>query len=343
MPLHPASARAMTADPFFTEVRQAATPHDPVCCLVIDAEEDFDWQRPIFGTEHDTGCMLRIGDLARIAEPYGLLPTYLLTYPVLQDDRATSLLREHHAAGRCGLGVQLHPWVTPPFEASQDEHSYLGALSPATEESKLLCMIERFVACFGQPPTMFRAGRYGLSSTTTRLLERHGFLIDTSVAPRTDFSAEGGPDYADYDCDPFWFGGAQSLLEVPLCRGVVGWGGAWGRARYASWGAGVGKRLHLRSVLSRLRCAERITLSPEGNDLTAMLRLVRHRLAAGQRLFTVSLHSSSLAPGRNPYVRTEADLGAMHARLQSIFAALAAMNFHFVTLADMPSLVRGQK
>lgn len=332
-----AENKAVTA--FFSHHTPAAAPHKAVCCLVVDAEEDFDWLHPVHGTEHDTSCMLRAAELGELAAPFGAKPTWLLTYPVLQNKRVVGLLAQELAEERCEVGVQLHPWVTPPFAPGLDSQSFAGCLPAEAEERKLLVLIERFTACFGTAPTMFRCGRYGLSRATAGLLERHGFRIDTSVAPRTDFSDEGGPDFSAFECTPFWFGAERRLLEVPLCRSVVGWGGAWGRACYRRSGTGLGKRLHARALLSRLGCAERITLSPEGNTVPDMLRLVRHLLAAGQRVFSLSLHSSSLAPGRNPYVRTEADLRQMHARLTGVMAGLAALGLEFIPLSAVTARV----
>ena len=84
--------------------------------------------------------------------------------------------------------MQLHPWVTPPFEeAALLRNSFLGNLDPDLEERKLVALTTRFGQCFGFEPTVFRAGRYGLSRHTAGLLEKHGLQIDTSLAPRTRF------------------------------------------------------------------------------------------------------------------------------------------------------------
>ena len=92
-------------------------------------------------------------------------------------------------------------------------------------------------------------------------------------------------------------------------------------------------------MLSRLRCAERVTLSPEGNDTPAMLRLLRHRQRYGQTVFSLSFHSSSLVPGRNPYVRSKANLHVFYDRLSAILDAMASSGFDFASLADVPGLL----
>ncbi len=317
-------------------------PARPICSLAIDAEEDFDWDTPVHGTRYSTGCMRHVQELHDIVSAYGLRPTYLLTYPVLEDEDVMCILDRQLERGRCDVGVQLHPWVNPPFDPGDGTHaSYSGSLTPQSEERKILALKAKFEERFGHAPRIFRAGRYGLGPRTAGLLERHGFDIDTSLAPRTDFSPQGGPDFSDYDYDPFWFGTDRALLELPLCRSLVGWGGSIAYPLYRAASRGWLERLRVPSVLSRLRCAERVTLSPEGNDAPAMTRLLRHLVGGGQRVVSLSFHSSSLAVGSNPYVQSRADLHEFYDRLSAVLDMMATkMNFAFHALAEIPALLR---
>ena len=309
--------------------------------IAIDAEEDFDWKRPVPGTPFTTACMRNLGDIQTIAAAYGARPTYLLTDPVLLDPDAVRSLRRYAERGECALGLQLHAWVTPPFEgAGSIRESFSGNLSPALEERKLLASKGRFVSCFGFEPTVFRSGRYGLGAATAALLEAHGFEVDTSVAPRTDFTAKGGPDFTAFDCAPFWFGERRALLELPLCRSIVGWGGAPARAGYQALAHRSGPVQRLVSLLTRSRAAERITLSPEGNTLPEMRRLVRWLLARGDSVLPLSFHSSSLVSGLNPYVCSKADLHAFYDRLSATLAFLADdVGCRFASLPELPTLM----
>lgn len=312
-----------------------------IATLIVDAEEDFDWQTPLRGAAYSTDCIKNIREFQEIIAVYGIVPAYLLTYPVLDDPVAICILQRYVERGKCAVGIQLHPWTTPPFGDDLGLTKSFSANLPAhLEEQKLARLIGKFVECFGQSPKIYRAGRYGLSRDTARLLETHGLTIDTSVAPRTDFRKEGGPDYSRYDYRPFWFGGQHSMLELPLCRSVVGWAGSSGAALYRAACRPVLNSIGVPRIVTGLHCAERITLSPEGNDLAAMRRLVRHLHAAGQRIFAVSFHSSSLAAGRNPYVRSTADLHEFYDRLSGILYHLAIeMNCRFVSTHDIPGLL----
>lgn len=319
------------------EIRLAA----PVLAVAIDTEEDFDWNSPTPGTSHSTAHLRNLLKVGGILSAYNIVPTYLLTYPVLLDDDVVRIVRYQVEKGRCALGIQLHPWVTPPFLGEGGVRaSFLGNLPPGIEELKLRSCVDRFFSCFGIRPTVFRAGRYGLSKNTSDLLEQYGFLVDTSVAPRTSWFAEGGPDYTDYDCGLFRFGRDRQLLEIPLCRSVIGWGGGQSARLYKVFSKPFPAQLHAASTLTRSHFAERVTLSPEGNDTSAMRRLTNALLARGQNVFTLSFHSSSLQAGRNPYVRTKSDLHGFYDRLSEMLDYLVvARGFQTAELPRIPSLI----
>jgi hypothetical protein len=330
---------------FFSNIRPVIARADqPICAVAIDAEEDFDWSTPVYGTPHTTGCMKNIRELQPILGAYGIRPSYLLTYPVLEDLEVVRLLRRYVERGECAVGVQLHPWVTPPFDGdtgTDTEASYSGNIGHELEIRKLRALIAKFTECFSTAPRLYRAGRYGLSEQTAAMLEEFGFEVDTSLAPRTDFSPEGGPDYSAYDYTPFWFGSRANLLELPLCRSIVGWGGSFAPQLYQAVTTPPLSYLGLSAPLTRIRCAERITLSPEGNDLGAMIRLVRSLRRRGTPIFVLSFHSSSLAVGRSPYVSDRAELHHFYDRLSGILAFIAEQEgIRFASLAEIPALLQ---
>lgn len=333
----------MNCEMLFPNVRPAIPKIDgSICAVAVDAEEDFDWTAPVLGTPYTTTCMRNTRDLQAILRAHRIRPTYLLTYPVLADPEVVQIIRRQIERDECDVGVQLHPWVTPPFEGNAGATaSYSGNLSPELETHKLVMLTHKFIEVFGRAPRIYRAGRYGLSGQTAEKLEELGFEIDTSLAPRTDFSGEGGPDYSDYDCQPFWFGRHADLLELPLCRSIVGWGGKLAPRIYRALTAPFLVPPKFSALLTRSRCAERITLSPEGNDLQAMIRLTRGLLRHGQRILVLSFHSSSLAVGRSPYVRSTKDLHYFYDRLSAILDAMTHQTgLQFTRLADIPGLLQ---
>ena len=313
----------------------------PLCSILIDAEEDFDWQRPVHGVAYDVGCMRHLSDLQSILGAYRAVPTYLLTYPVLQDAAIVAALRGRIARGQCMVGIQLHTWVTPPFgETPEVRNSFGTNLSAEREEQKLLALMRLFADVFGEAPKVFRAGRYGLGQNTPALLEKHGFEIDTSLAPCTSFGDEEGPDFSTDDFRAFWFGRERPVLELPLCLSIVGWCGATAARAYRWLAAAQPQRHILPGLLAWSRCAERITLSPEGNDADAVGRLGASLLGRGQKVLALSLHSSSLSVGQNPYVRSRADLHALYDQLSAILDMLAGRyGVRFVAARELPALL----
>lgn len=310
-------------------------------CVLIDAEEDFDWAQPVRGVAQDVANMRHLSDLHGIFAAYGAAPTYLLTYPVLQDAAIVAALRGRLARGQCRVGIQLHTWVTPPHtEPATPRHSFAGNLPAGLEEAKLLELMRLFREGFGEDPTIFRAGRYGMSAQTPALMEKHGFTVDTSLAPCTSFAAEGGPDFADTDYGPFWYGARRRVLALPLCRSIAGWGGAWAAHAYRRLAASDRSTPYVAALLAWTRCAERITLSPEGNDAAAAARLVANLLRRDQGVFAISMHSSSFSVGRNPYVRDKAELHGFYDRLSGMLDLLASrFAVRFVAGPDLPGLL----
>ena len=73
-------------------------------------------------------------------------PIYLVDWPIVADDGAVDILAPAQAAGRCEIGAQLHPWVTPPHDEPVDaRNSYTGNLPPALQRAKMLALRDAIV------------------------------------------------------------------------------------------------------------------------------------------------------------------------------------------------------
>jgi phosphatidylinositol alpha-1,6-mannosyltransferase len=293
----------------------------PILCIIVDAEEEFHWGRPVSARNNTTSSIRYQKRAHEVFSCYDARPTYLVTYPIASDPSAAAVLRDYLADGRCDIGAQLHPWVTPPFDAESEERlSFPGNLPPALEREKLHRLAEAVREGFNLQPTVYKAGRYGLGPSTAALLEDEGFLVDTSLIPRTRYTEAGGPDFSAFDYGPFWFGARRRLLELPVTRAFTGlmadsMPGVYGVAERKPF-----RSLRAAGLLARAGLLERITLSPEGSDLEAMLRLTRTLLRRGERIFTLSYHSPSLEPGNTPYVRTHRDLAVFLDRISGFLS-----------------------
>jgi hypothetical protein len=278
----------------------------PILTAVVDTEEEFDWSAPF---DSQARCVRNIAEQRlsqQIFDRYGLVPTYVIDFPVATTPSSQEILRRIADDGRCEIGAHLHPWVSPPYEGDIDAfHSYPGNLPAALERRKLEALTEAIVEGFGRRPFIYKAGRYGIGPATLQILLDLGYRIDVSVVPYTDFSHQYGPDFTAYGPRPFRVG--PSLVELPLTVAFAGRLARHGASLYPAIASASVRRLHLPGIAARLGLLERIRLSPEGHSLDDMKRLTRAALAEGQRFFMLTYHSSSLLLGATEYVRDTDD------------------------------------
>lgn len=291
----------------------------PLLQVVVDTEEEFDWNQPFDSRNTSVQSIEAQGLAQALYAPYGLRPSYVIDYPVATTRSAIDVLKSFQDAGECQIGAHLHPWVNPPFdEEVNDANSYPGNLPAELEAAKLRALTEAIEASFGRRPTMYKAGRYGVGRNTAGLLRTLGYRIDLSVVPHTDFRPQHGPDFRRAPDRPYWF--AEAMLEIPLSRGFSGLAARSGVKLFQATETGWGHRLRLAGILSKTRLLERATLSPEGITFDEIRRLVRSMLRRGHRLFTMTYHSPSLAPGHTPYVRSAHDLTLFMDTIRRILA-----------------------
>jgi hypothetical protein len=288
-------------------------PGPPQLQVVVDTEEEFDWNAPFNRKSTSVTSMGAQHLTQEIYADYGIVPSYVIDYPIATTPSSIAVLRAYHDAGQCLIGTHLHPWVTPPHEeAVTTFNSYPGNLDPALERRKLEVMSAAITEAFGVRPTMYKAGRYGLGPQTIETLEALGYEIDLSVVPHTDFRSSLGPDFRTCPDRPFWCGPSGKLLEIPLSRGFFGGaaGLGLGPAMYPAVRSLIGRQLKLGFILSMSRVLGRSTLTPEGVSPAEQCELIKSMHGQGHRIFTLAYHSPSLVPGNTPYVRDKKDLQA---------------------------------
>ena len=295
--------------------------HPPLLLVVIDTEEEFDWRRPHSRENTSVTAISAQGLAQEIFSRYGIIPTYVIDYPVASNPAAVKALRQFADRDACRIGTHLHPWVNPPHtEAVTAFNSYPGNLSPALERAKLEVLTATITQAFGTRPTVYKAGRYGVGPATSQILEDLAYKIDVSVVPYTSFASDGGPDFSALGFEPWWFGSKGDLLEIPLSCGFHGWLRSVGPTLYPRASSDAGMRMRLPGILARSGLLERIRLTPEGVDLAANLRLAHSLYRQGCRIFSFSYHSPSLVPGFTPYVTSESDLSRFLNTIDHFFA-----------------------
>ncbi len=304
----------------------------PLLQVVIDTELEFDWTKP-FARDSVSVSSMDMQYLAQdILMGYGIKPTYVIDYPIATQPSSIAVLRSFLAKDSCLIGSHLHSWVNPPFDEQITLfNSYAGNLDPTLERRKLECLSTAIEEAFGLRPTIYKAGRYGIGPSTPDTLQALGYEIDMSVVPYTDFGRDGGPDFRAYPDRPYWFGDREQLLEIPMTRGFSGLTAPFGPRLFSAVDTGFGHAIHLGAILSRTGLLERATLTPEGIGTASHRRLVRAMLERGHRVFTMTFHSPSLAPGHTPYVRTASDLQQFLDKIRYV------LDFFFGKLGGQPT------
>lgn len=287
--------------------------------VTVDTEEEFDWSQPLQRTNHGLDHVPRIAKFQQFCEGFGVVPIYLIDYPIATDPRAADILRDAVAAGRAEIGVQLHPWVSPPHEEEVNEYnSFAGNLPPTLERAKFRKLRDTIEQAFGAPPLIYRAGRYGVGPSSGAMLDEAAIAIDTSVRALFNYSGSGGPDFTLHPLHPYWLNRDGGLMEMPLT--TVFWGPLrqFGRALYPRlW-----RVPRLRGLLARLGLLERIALTPEGISANEAVKAIDIAIDDGLPLLVFSFHSPSLRAGHTPYVRNEDDLDQFYDWWRRVFAYL---------------------
>lgn len=300
--------------------------------LTVDTEEEFDWRGPFAREGHGLSHVAAMPRFQAFCETLGVVPVYLVDWPIVSDARAVEIIGDAVRRGTAEVGVQLHPWVNPPFEEEISmANSFAGNLSPAIEAAKFEALRDAIEHAFGSPPLVYRAGRYGLGPNTAELLMRHGIRVDTSVRPLFDYSPQGGPDYIDHPLAPYWVDGGMRLLELPVTSVHAGALRRLGR-QLRRPAAKVPRAL---GALTRLGLLERIALTPEGVSIEEALRGIDLALASGLPMLVLSFHSPSLAPGHTPYSPTEAAVDRLYDWFEAVYARLAQHGVRPCTIAEV--------
>ncbi|HSQ96249.1 MAG TPA: polysaccharide deacetylase family protein [Croceibacterium sp.] len=306
--------------------------------VTVDTEEEFDWSKPLVREGHGLDHIPRLANFQEFCEGEEIVPIYLVDWPIATSTLAADILRPAIAAGRAEVGVQLHPWVNPPFDEELTLHnSFAGNLPAELEGAKFKNLRDMIENKFGAVPLIYRAGRYGTGPNTVDVLVQNGIAIDTSVRAKFTYSAGGGPDYRRHPLEPYWLDEEHRVLELPLT--TMFWGmlrrqGGWIYPRL--WRAP-----QFGGLLSYLGLLERIPLTPEGVSVDEAIRGIDMAIDDGLPVLVFSFHSPSLRPGHTPYVRTDEDLDALYEWWRRVFAYCETRGVKPATVADiMEAVVR---
>ncbi len=289
----------------------------PMLTVVVDTEAEFDWVSSRSRRAVGVRSVKALRRVQPLFEKFNVRPTFVLDYPVSTLPEGFEVIRDLYQSGVCEVGAHLQPWDAPPFvEELTERNSYAGNLAPEVEREKLIRLTAAIVENIGVQPRIYKAGRYGVGVATPRLLQELGYEIDASVVPGTDLRRDFGPDFSRCPAHPYWFGSDPALLEVPMSVGYTGLLAGFPAIARALTTHRLVTASRLRGVLARLHLLDRIVMTPEGITFEEQRRLTRAMLRRGYRVFSLTFHSPSLAPGNTPYVRDAAQLQSFLRRIE---------------------------
>lgn len=289
----------------------------------VDTEADNQWDaaaraRP---TLQNIYALARLHSLFR---RYRVRPTYLLTYSVATDRRAAESFREMHAAGECEVGAHHHAWETPPFtEQDVQELRYALAVPLNRFEAQVGHLTDAIEVASGARPVSYRSGRFGFAAAHVSVLEKAGYLVDSSVAPLFYEAYKDGPDFVEAPLDPYFLSydsavtpGSSNVLEVPASAGLdrrapAPLVRAYARAPFP---------YHTKRILRKLGLARTVWLRPSYASVDEMKRLARRIAGDGLPALNMIFHSSEIIPGGSPYNSTAAEVDAWFDRLERFLA-----------------------
>jgi hypothetical protein len=302
----------------------------PYLTIGIDTESDNQWStesrlKPTYEN------IYALPHLEQLFQKCGARPTYLITYPVATEPRSAETIRRLAETGRCEIGAHHHVWDTPPCEPDEARGLPYALQIPLHRFREQLALLTNAIGkTAGYAPVSYRSGRYGFDATHTAVLEKAGYLVDTSVHPLLYETHRGGPDFVDAPLTPYLLSydsavrpGDSSLLEVPISaalnRSLPQWMvRAYGRAPQA---------YHTKRLLRLARIVKTCWLRPSYSSLDDMKRLARRMVEADAPVLNLMFHSSEAIVGGSPYNTTQGELNAFLERLTH-FLEFAATELH---------------
>jgi len=317
--------------------------------ITIDTEED-NW-----GDYNNTvGTVDNIMELPRLQSlfnKYGAIPTYLVNYPVASQQRSIDVLSSFLNDGVCEIGTHCHPWNTPPIiEELNAKNSMMSNLDHDIISEKMKFLHKTIEENFHVKPVVFRAGRWALNEDVARCLTELGYLVDTSMSPFVDWSPYHGPNYRRSSTQPFYFEANNisvhdkhgKLLEIPPTIGF--YQSNFKLCDYVKniISKKVLSKLRLLGILDRLKLLNFHWLSPELSNGQEMVLLSKRFVKSGHRFLNMSFHSTSLLPGKSPFVSDEKELSVFLERIEYFLQYAVKNDVEFLPLSKAVIFVNRQ-
>ena len=309
--------------------------------ISIDTEGDnlWAWREGMPITWENAKHLARFQSLC---EEYGFKPTYLTNYEMATSKSFVDFAKAALKRNTCSIGMHLHAWNSPPdFKldntAEAPEAAYLIEYPTEVMEEKIDYLTTLLANTFEIPMKTHRAGRWAMDERYFSLLEKYGYIADTSATPFIDWSKNAGAtvgskgtDYSKVPTKPYTVSNTKSLLEIPVSVRMTS------KAFLSSDKSFKG---NLKAIYSGLR-GEAIWLRPNGRNLDKMLWLVKKIAAESDSEYIMfMLHSSEFMAGGSPTFKTNEDIERLYEHMNAVFKA-ASEHFEGETIDGYAEFLR---
>lgn len=259
-----------------------------------------------------------------------IVPTYLLSPEVIRDARASAFFGSLDLGE---LGAHLHYEFVGGGGLPERTVIAECVLSETEERTAIVRLTKLFEERFGFRPRVFRAGRFGLGSSTLRILAETGYELDTSVTPFRTYEFGGrrtthwGAPWWPYRADGSDFrrrGGG--LWELPVTCVIPA---------FVSWPLWIVRRLPAQRWWPR-RLAEFLSAEPgvlkwvrpfrlgEDEALRVAELLVDATPTKELPVVNIMFHNVEAVPGASPYAESSRDVEALLEWLRAVVEGLRA-------------------
>lgn len=303
--------------------------------ITIDTEGDnlWAWKRGDPIATENTLFLQRFQDLCN---KYGFKPVWLTNYEMISDDRYVDFIVKTVSSGCGELGMHLHAWNNPPsYELPPDQNGAPYLIEYPTEivEQKIEYITKFINERTGIKPTSHRAGRWAMNGFYYDMLIKYGYTADCSVTPLMNWnksfgqtSGSAGVDYSRASRLPYYVNGEIAegrILEIPMTTKV-------GHDLIFVKGGSLKNKL---GSIKRAVFGNAVMFRYNGNNLRQLEKWTVDNATSANDYLMFMMHSSELAAGLNPTIKTSADVEKMYADLDKLFTLIEKYYFG-VTLAE---------
>jgi hypothetical protein len=276
--------------------------------------------------------------LQKIFIKHKVKPTYLLSPEVIEDKTCASVLK---SLSNVELGSHLHGEFVEPLKkpVGQSMSDFQAMYPPEIEAAKLANLTRLFEDRIGYKPTSFRAGRWGISPHTFKILEDLGYLVDSSVTPYFIWEFPGYTLNYKTALDVPYFpslknmlmSGDMRLLQVPVTI-------------YSQYGSFLNRGTpylpsFLKNALLQAPLWRPKWLRPTYSDFNQMKQVIDAYIFSHREqedvVLNMMFHSVEILGPENPYDFDQKRIDAFLLSMERVFDYLHTLNAQFIGLSDV--------